>query len=116
MGRRQRKHSVETKKSAVADFYRGVRVAEICANYEISSGLFYYWKRLFDRGILNGHPNKQAQLEKRVAELERMVGKLTMENEALKKREEFFEELARKKESLLTSSLPKDGQFGERAK
>ncbi len=116
MGKRQTRHSLETKKSAVADYYRNVCVAEICRNYEISSGLFYYWKRQYDRGILDGNPNKEVQLEKRVAELERMVGKLAMENEALKKRNEFFQEIARKKESLLTSSSPKNGQSGAHAK
>lgn len=62
MGKRRQNHSLETKKSAVADYYRDVSVAEICRTYEISSGLFYTWKKLYDRGILDGNPNKEAQL------------------------------------------------------
>jgi transcriptional regulator with PAS, ATPase and Fis domain len=50
-------------------------------------------------------------LEKRVAELERMVGRLTMENELLKKARAFMQEQVRRKESLLPPAMPRDGQL-----
>ena len=85
MGKRHSRHSLETKRAALAEYMAGMKVAEICRRYEISSGMLYYWKRRSDKGLLDGNPNKETVLEKRVAELERMIGRLTMENELLKK-------------------------------
>ena len=114
--RYHKRQSLETKKAAVSDYYQDVRVPEICRKYEISSGLFYNWKKLYDKGLLDGKPTREAGLEKRVVALERMVGRLTMENELLKKAKEFFQERARRKESLLPSAFGRDGQSGKDAK
>jgi transposase len=116
MGRRYKRQSTETKKAAVSDYYQDVRVAEICRKYEVSSGLFYTWKKLYDKGLLDGKPNKEAVLDKKVADLERMVGKLTMENELLKKAKEFFQERAHRKESLLPGALGREEQSGKDVK
>lgn len=61
-------------------------------------------------GLLDGNPDKETMLEKRVEELERMVGRLTMENELLKKAKAFMQEQVMRKESLLPPAMPRDGQ------
>jgi len=106
MGKRHSRHSLETKRAAVAEYMAGMKVAEICRRYEISSGMLYYWKRRSDKSLLDGNPDETMVLEKRVAELERMVGRLTMENELLKKAREFMREQVRRKESLLPPAMP----------
>ena len=59
--------------------------AELCRRYNISSGLLYTWKRQYADGKLNADPSREAELAARVRELERLLGKVTLENEFLKK-------------------------------
>ena len=58
---------------------------ELCRRYNISSGQLYTWKRQYAQGKLNPEPFRAAELAARVRELERLLGKLTLENEFLKK-------------------------------
>ena len=51
----------------------------------ISSSLLYHWKRQYGRGKFNNEPMEEAALRDRVEKLERLVGKLTLENEFLKR-------------------------------
>ena len=57
----------------------------LCRRYNISSGQLYTWKRQYAQGKLDPEPSREAELASRVRELERLVGKLTLENEFLKK-------------------------------
>ena len=61
------------------------RPAQLCRRYNISSSLLYYWKRQYSRGKFNNEPTEEAALKDRVEKLERLVGKLTLENEFLKR-------------------------------
>ncbi|OGO58138.1 MAG: hypothetical protein A2025_00785 [Chloroflexi bacterium RBG_19FT_COMBO_47_15] len=47
--------------------------------------MLYYWKKQYSRGKFNNEPTEEAALKDRVEKLERLVGKLTLENEFLKK-------------------------------
>jgi len=58
--------------------------AELCRRYHISSGQLYTWKRQYAQGKLDAEPSRESELAERVRELERLVGKLTLENEFLK--------------------------------
>ena len=58
--------------------------AELCRRYNISSGLLYTWKKQYAAGKLNSEPSREAKLTARVQELERLLGKVTLENEFLK--------------------------------
>jgi transposase len=53
--------------------------------HDISSGLLYHWKDQYTKGRFDNPPNQEAALEERVRQLEQLVGKLTLENEFLKK-------------------------------
>jgi len=57
----------------------------LCRRYNISSGLLYTWKRQCAQGKLDPEPSREVELASKVRELERLVGKLTLENEFLKK-------------------------------
>ena len=59
--------------------------AQLCRRHNISSSLLYHWKRQYSRGKFNNEPTEEAALKDRVEKLERLVGKLTLENEFLKK-------------------------------
>ncbi len=82
----QRNFSVEFNRQVVEEVMSGEsRPAQICRRYNISSSLLYHWKRQYSRGKFNNEPTGEAALKDRVEKLERLVGKLTLENEFLKK-------------------------------
>jgi transposase len=59
--------------------------AQLCRRYNIGSSLLYHWKKQYSRGKFNNEPTEEAALKDRIEKLERLVGKLTLENEFLKK-------------------------------
>jgi transposase len=84
--RQQRRFSNDLKKQIVEELISGAsRPAQLCRRYEIAASLLYHWKKQFNLGRLDNEPVKEAALQDRIEKLERLVGKLTMENEFLKK-------------------------------
>ena len=84
--RNQRNFSVEFKRQVIQELLsEESRPAQLCRRYSISSSLLYYWKKQYSRGKFNNEPTEEAALKDRVEKLERLVGKLTLENEFLKK-------------------------------
>ena len=84
--RNQRSFSVEFKRQVIQELLsEESRPAQLCRRYNISSSLLYYWKRQYSRGKFNNEPTEEAALKDRVEKLECLVGKLTLENEFLKK-------------------------------
>jgi len=82
----QRSFSIEFKRQVIQELLSGEsRPAQLCRRYNISSSLLYHWKRQFARGKFDNEPTEEAALKDRVEKLERLVGKLTLENEFLKK-------------------------------
>ncbi len=59
--------------------------AQLCRRYQISPSLLYHWKRQYSRGKFNNEPTEEGALRDRIEKLERLVGKLTLENEFLKR-------------------------------
>ncbi|MBU1321586.1 MAG: transposase [Nanoarchaeota archaeon] len=99
---KQRRFTEEFKKQVVMEFLSGsASGAQVCRKYGVSSGLLYHWKTRHEQGRLNNNPTVEGEMKNRIAELERMVGKLTMKNEILKRSQEFFLEQMKKKESSL---------------
>jgi len=67
-------------------FSRGQsRHAQLCLRYDINSSLLYHWKREYGRGKFNNEPSEEGAVPDRVEKLERLVGKLGLENEALER-------------------------------
>jgi len=81
----QRTFSVEFKRQVVEEFLGGEGAAQLCRKYNICSSLLYHWKDMYSRGRFNNEPTEMGALKDRVEKLERLVGKLTLENEVLKK-------------------------------
>jgi transposase len=101
MARKYRTFSADFKLDTVMEGFRGEKsIAQICREREIKDVLYYKWRDTFlenaasmfgDRG-----DNDRQRLEARIAELERMIGKLTIENEILKKAKSWLDSGYRK--------------------
>jgi len=84
--RNQRSFSHEFKRQVVEDLLSGEsRPAQLCRRHNISSSLVYHWKKQYGRGKFNNGPTEEGVLKDRIEKLERLVGRLTLENEFLKK-------------------------------
>ena len=84
--RNQRSFSLEFKRQVVEELLSGEsRPAQLCRRYNISSSVLYHWKKLYSRGKFSNEPTEEAALRDRIEKLERLVGKLTLENEFLKR-------------------------------
>lgn len=82
----QRKFRPEFKRQIVEELLSGISTpAQISRRYEISSGLLYHWKRQYAKGGFENPPDQTVALEERIRQLEQLLGKLTLENEFLKK-------------------------------
>ena len=84
--RNQRNFSLEFKRRVVEELLSGEsRPAQLCRRYNISSSVLYHWKRQYSRGKFDNEPTEEAALNDRIEKLERLVGRLTLENEFLKR-------------------------------
>ena len=84
--RNQRSFSLEFKRQVVEELMSGEsRPVQLCRRHNISSSLLYHWKKQYSRGKFNNEPTEEGSLRDRIEKLERLVGKLTLENEFLKK-------------------------------
>ena len=80
--RNQRSFSLEFKRQAVEELLSGEsRPAQLCRRHNISPSVLYHWKRQYSRGKFNNEPTEEAALKDRIEKLERLVGRLTLENE-----------------------------------
>ncbi len=84
--RDRRRFSLEFKRGVVEALLSGEsRPAQLCRRHNIQSSLLYHWKRQYARGKFDNEPMEEAALRDRVEKLERLVGRLTLENEFLKR-------------------------------
>lgn len=91
MGRKsRRKFSAEFKLDTVMEGLRGEKsIAQVCRERGITESLYFKWRDLFQQRALEIFEDKRSSAgddrERQIAELERLVGRLTMEVEVLKK-------------------------------
>jgi len=84
--RNQRSFSLEFKRQVIEELLsRESGPAQLCRRYNITSSLLYHWKKQYSRGRFNNEPTEEGALRDRIEKLERLVGKLTLENEVLKR-------------------------------
>jgi transposase-like protein len=106
MGIKKRQYTKEQKEELVQALLNGQTALQVGRENNISPGLINRWKRQYLNGQLGENDNNQKinKLQKEIAKLEQMIGKLTMENYILKKEKEYI--LQRKKEdsSIITGS------------
>ncbi len=100
---RRRRFTQEFKRSMVEQLLSETAgPVELCRRYNISSGQLYTWKKQYAGGKLEPEPSREA----RVRDLERLLGKVTLENEFLKKAVRNSLKQAQKKESSLPKTAP----------
>ena len=95
---KHRKYTPETKVRIVLEILRGEKsVAQASREYRIKDSLLYRWKDQFLAGAKQafayGQPAEQKRRADKVAELERLVGKLTMQLEIAKKASHYVTSL-----------------------
>jgi transposase len=84
--KQRRTFRTEFKRQVVEEYLSGTgTAAQLMRRHEISSGLLYHWKDQYTKGRFDNPPSHEAGLEERVRQLEQLVGRLTLENEFLKK-------------------------------
>jgi transposase-like protein len=93
---KRRTYKAEFKLDTVMEGLQGKKsVAQLCRERGIKDTLYYKWRDIFieKAAEIFTTPNSRGQREKveQIAELERMVGRLAMENEALKKVRSWLE-------------------------
>jgi transposase-like protein len=103
--KKQRRFPAELKRQVIEELLSGITSpAQLCRRHNISSGLLYHWKKQYSRGRFGNEPTQEAALKDRIAKLEQMLGRLTMENEFLKKALENTLERTEQKESSLPTT------------
>jgi transposase-like protein len=91
MSKRRRSFSAQFKLETVLEGLRGEKpIAQLCRERNIKDSLYYKWREQFEQHAseIFGEPvldHQAAEQSARIAELERLVGRLTLENEVLKK-------------------------------
>ena len=101
MARKYRTFSADFKLDTVMEGFRGEKsIAQICREREIKDVLYYKWRDTFVENaasVFGGQgDNDRQKLEARIAELERMIGQMTIENEILKKAKSWLDSGYRK--------------------
>jgi transposase len=108
---RRRRWSKEAKAAIVAETYApGVSVSEVARRHGIAPSQVFAWRKLAEGGALEaiggGEPviaDREAQaLRQRIRDLERLLGRKTLENEILKE----AIEIARSKKLISRVPLP----------
>lgn len=105
----RRNFTKEFKLKVVHAYESGASVAMVSREYDIHANLVYKWTQEYRNnpsGAFRGSADAQVldtASRQRIAELEQMVGRLTMENEFLKK-------ALQRANTVLTNKPPKDGK------
>lgn len=113
---RRRRWPPEEKQRIVRETYEPEgSVSLVARKYDISPCLLFKWRRLMEEGALQGISSESElvpksvvkELEKRIADLERLVGKKTLEIEILREAVRASQE----KKRILQQSWPKPEGF-----
>jgi transposase len=108
---RKRRWSPEEKKAIVDETYHsGMSVSSVARKYGIVPSQLFYWRRVMEDGALNAvgsgeevvPVSEYKESQKRVRELERMLGRATLENQILRD----AVKLAQKKKLISRGPLP----------
>ena len=83
---KKRTFTAEFKRQLVEEILHGKsRIIEVCRKYNISRPVLWRWQKLYEQGRLTDASTQALPMQQRINELERIVGRLTMDNELLKK-------------------------------
>lgn len=101
----RRKFSAAFKRQAVEELLSGTTsLAQLSRRLEVSSGLILHWKKRYEEGgLVEGPSRTEKELLVRISQLEQMVGRLTMENDLLKKAVEYTVRRRKENSSPITA-------------
>lgn len=99
--KKRRTFSTDFKLDTVMEGIRGEKsIAQICRERGIKDTLYYKWRDVFIERAADVFEDRRGaahqENEDRVAELERMIGRLALENEILKKAKSWLDTAHRK--------------------
>jgi transposase len=99
MGIQRRKFSKEFKIQIIHEIENGTSVAQISRQHEIQESMIHKWRKQYQQNPANAFSGngKISSQEARIAQLERILGKLYLEKEFLKKTVEHLEMLRSQK-------------------
>jgi len=80
--------------------------AVLCRKHNIARGLLHQWQKQYTKGKFDNEPIAEAVSQEKIQQLERMVGRLTMDNDLLKKALKHTLSQQEKNESLLPTTYP----------
>jgi transposase-like protein len=90
--------------------------AQLSRRYSLSSSQVSDWIADYENGrlgfVFNSIDDDPTYMKNKIAELERLVGQLTIENTYLKKASEFLEKRQRGQSSILTASIIDQSKTG----
>lgn len=104
--RERRNFNNDFKRQVVESIVSGTSTqAEIAREYKISPVMINRWKKEYGKGKFFENVDSQdmARLELRIRELERLLGKLTLENEMLKRARDLNTKEKKESLSIVTS-------------
>jgi len=89
--RARRTYSGAFKRQVIEELLSGsATLGQLSRRYDLSTGLIGHWKNRYMEGkLVEGKSANVKALEAKIRDLEQMVGRLTMDNELLKKAMEF---------------------------
>jgi transposase-like protein len=106
MVRQRKSYSNDFKKQVVESILSGSSTqAELAREHRVSPVMINRWKKDYKAGKFfeNVTSTDMARLELRIRDLERLVGKLTLENEILKKIRDLDTKEKKESSSIVTS-------------
>ncbi len=111
--RARRTYSTAFKRQVVEELLSGSATkGQLSRQYELSTGLIGHWKKRYGEGkLVEGKSANVKSLEAKIRDLEQMVGRLTMDNDLLKKAMEHTLQ-KRRENSLLITGRNLEGSNG----
>jgi transposase len=105
MQQRNKRYTEEFRRRVVNEWRTGPESGtELSHRYGLSTGLLWQWSKKFEQEEVMAEPEEDSRMLKaRVAELERMVGRLAMENDFLKKFAVYTKQQTNERSSIVTA-------------
>jgi transposase len=102
MSKKRRQYSREFKIQVLREVESGTPVAQLSRQHGIHESLIHKWKKQYTSDPQNAFsgPGRASTDEAKIAELERSIGKLYLENEFLKKTIDHFEIMLQRRREL----------------
>ncbi len=101
ISKKRRKFTSEFRAQIVLEVISGkLSVPQAASKYKIKDGVIYEWRKvaLERMPLLFELKAPEQEGQERIAELERMIGQLTVENEALKKASRWLSQVSKPNE------------------